>query len=145
MIKVNIIIKISIKYYVFMYENGAMRPAETSLRREVIKEKDGGVNLTKICCNHYCKCHNVPKCNYNMLIHFKIKSSPQFRKTKTNKQTKEISIHKHTQGCLGGRMHFRCSVQTKRLRKREVGSVALVNTECCLLSFFLPPYFFCPD
>jgi hypothetical protein len=33
-----------------MYENGTMRPTETILRRggRGIKEKDGGVNLTKI-------------------------------------------------------------------------------------------------
>jgi hypothetical protein len=45
-----------------MYENGKMRPVETILRmggRE-IKENDGRVNLTKIYCEHFCKCDNVP-------------------------------------------------------------------------------------
>jgi hypothetical protein len=43
-----------------MYENGK-RPAKTILRRVVegIKKNDGGVNLTKIYCKHFHKCHNV--------------------------------------------------------------------------------------
>jgi hypothetical protein len=44
-------------------ENGKMSPVETILIivGKGIKEKDGGVNLTKIYCNkHFCKCHNVP-------------------------------------------------------------------------------------
>jgi hypothetical protein len=45
-----------------MYENGKMRPVETVLRMggEGIKKNDGGINLTKIYCKHFCKCHNVP-------------------------------------------------------------------------------------
>jgi hypothetical protein len=45
-----------------MYENGKMRPVETVLRMggEGIKKTDGGINLTKIYCKHFCKCHNVP-------------------------------------------------------------------------------------
>jgi hypothetical protein len=42
-----------------MYENGKMRPVEIILRMGG-KENDGGVNLTKIYCKHFCKCHNVP-------------------------------------------------------------------------------------
>jgi hypothetical protein len=42
-----------------MYANGKMRPIETILRRED-KENDGGVNLTEIYCEHFCKYHNVP-------------------------------------------------------------------------------------
>jgi hypothetical protein len=44
-----------------MYENGKMRPVETILRMEGggIKENDGGDELTKIYCKHFCKCHNV--------------------------------------------------------------------------------------
>jgi hypothetical protein len=42
------------------YENGKVRSAETILRRgRRIKENDGGVNLTKIYCKHFCKCHIV--------------------------------------------------------------------------------------
>jgi hypothetical protein len=42
---------------------------ETVLRSEGggIKEKDGGVNLTKIYCKNFCKCHKVSLYNYNML------------------------------------------------------------------------------
>jgi hypothetical protein len=29
--------------------------------REGIKENDGGVNLTKLCCKYFCKCHSVPQ------------------------------------------------------------------------------------
>jgi hypothetical protein len=44
-----------------MYKNGKMRPVETILRMAGggIKENDGGVNLTKIYCKHFCKCHNI--------------------------------------------------------------------------------------
>jgi hypothetical protein len=43
------------------YENGKMRPIETILKRRWrrIEENDGGVNLTKTYCKHFCKCHNV--------------------------------------------------------------------------------------
>jgi hypothetical protein len=45
-----------------MYENGKMRPVETILRMEgkEIKENDRRVNLTRICCKHFYKCHNEP-------------------------------------------------------------------------------------
>jgi hypothetical protein len=45
-----------------MYENGKMRPVETILRMrgEGIKKIDGGMNLTKIYCRHFYKCHSVP-------------------------------------------------------------------------------------
>jgi hypothetical protein len=51
------------KYYVLIYENGKMRPVATILRsrrtrgqRRVME----GVNLTKIYCKHFCKCHDGP-------------------------------------------------------------------------------------
>jgi hypothetical protein len=45
-----------------MHENGRLRPAETVLRTGdgVKGENGGGVNLTKIYCKNFCKCHNVP-------------------------------------------------------------------------------------
>jgi hypothetical protein len=45
-----------VKYYVFMYENGTMRPVETVLRRRVgeTKEKDRG-DESKIYCKQFCK------------------------------------------------------------------------------------------
>jgi hypothetical protein len=45
-----------------MYENGKMRSVETILKMGVegIEENGGGVNLTKIYCKHFCKCHNMP-------------------------------------------------------------------------------------
>jgi hypothetical protein len=45
-----------------MCENGKMRPVETVLgmeQEEGVKENDGGVNLTKIYCKHFCKCHSA--------------------------------------------------------------------------------------
>jgi hypothetical protein len=44
-----------------MYENGTVRPVKTivSMGEGGIKEKDVGVNLTKIYCQHFCKCYNV--------------------------------------------------------------------------------------
>jgi hypothetical protein len=47
-------------YFVYVYENRIMKPAENFLRRgkgwEGIME---GVNLIKIYCKHLCKCHSV--------------------------------------------------------------------------------------
>jgi hypothetical protein len=45
-----------------MYENGKMRPLETipGMVGRGIKEDDGGVNSTMICCKNFSKCHNVP-------------------------------------------------------------------------------------
>jgi hypothetical protein len=45
-----------------MYENGKMRPVETTLRMrgERIKKNDGGVHSTMIYYKHFCKCYNVP-------------------------------------------------------------------------------------
>jgi hypothetical protein len=50
-----------------MYENGAMRPVETVLRKREggLKENDEG-GESKIYCKHFCKCHKVPR--YSMLI-----------------------------------------------------------------------------
>jgi hypothetical protein len=50
-----------------IYENGKMRPVETFLRRGEggIKGMMEGVNLTKIYCKHFCKCHDVPQYNSN--------------------------------------------------------------------------------
>jgi hypothetical protein len=51
-----------VKYYVFMFENGTRRPAETVLRRgkgDKIRSREG-MNLTNIYCKHFCKCQNVP-------------------------------------------------------------------------------------
>jgi hypothetical protein len=41
--------------------DGKMRHTENILRmgKGEIKENDGGVNSTKIHCNHFGKCHNV--------------------------------------------------------------------------------------
>jgi hypothetical protein len=49
------------KYYVFIHENGKMRPVETipGMGGGGIKEKMEGVNSTKIYCKNLCKCHNV--------------------------------------------------------------------------------------
>jgi hypothetical protein len=50
-----------VEYYVLMYENGKMRPVETTPGMGGgLKENDGGVNSTKIYCKVFCKCHNVP-------------------------------------------------------------------------------------
>jgi hypothetical protein len=45
-----------------MYGNGKMRAVETILRMEggTIRENNGGINLTKMYCKHFYKCHNVP-------------------------------------------------------------------------------------
>jgi hypothetical protein len=45
-----------------MYENGKVRPAETTPRMggERVKENGGGVYSTMIYCKTFCKCHNVP-------------------------------------------------------------------------------------
>jgi hypothetical protein len=44
-----------------MYGNGKIIPGTTILGRgRGIKENDGGMNLTKIYCKHFCKCHNIP-------------------------------------------------------------------------------------
>jgi hypothetical protein len=42
-----------------MYGNGKMRLVDIILRRRRrrIKENDGEMNLTKIYCKHFCKCH----------------------------------------------------------------------------------------
>jgi hypothetical protein len=42
-----------------MYVNGKMRPVETVQGGE-IREDDGGMNSTMICCKSICKCHSVP-------------------------------------------------------------------------------------
>jgi hypothetical protein len=44
-----------------MYENGTMGPVETlpGMGGGGIKENDGEVNLIKMYCKHFCKCHNV--------------------------------------------------------------------------------------
>jgi hypothetical protein len=49
------------KYYVLTHENGKVKPVQTILRTGIggIKENDGGVNLTKIYCKYFCKCHSV--------------------------------------------------------------------------------------
>jgi hypothetical protein len=51
-----------VEYYVHMYENGKMRPVETipGIEGGKITKNDGGVNLAKIYCKHFCKCHSVP-------------------------------------------------------------------------------------
>jgi hypothetical protein len=45
-----------------MCNSGEMRPVETIQRTGGgrIKENDGGMNLTKIYCKHFCKCCHVP-------------------------------------------------------------------------------------
>jgi hypothetical protein len=46
-----------------------MRPVETILRMGGwVKENDGGVNLTKLYCKNFCKCHNVPWYNSNIIF-----------------------------------------------------------------------------
>jgi hypothetical protein len=49
------------RYYVFMYENGKIRPAETTpgMGDMGVKEIDGRVNSTIINCKNFYKCHNV--------------------------------------------------------------------------------------
>jgi hypothetical protein len=48
--------------YVFMYENGKMRPVESvpGMGKWGTKENDGGLNLTTIYWKNFGKCHNVP-------------------------------------------------------------------------------------
>jgi hypothetical protein len=55
-----------------MYKNGSMKPVETVLRKGVggVKEKDKELTLTEIYCKNFCKYHNYPHFNYNMLIIF---------------------------------------------------------------------------
>jgi hypothetical protein len=55
-----LIMKIWWRYYALMYENGKMRPVETSLRMVGQRIMIEVVNLTKIHCKNFCKCHNVP-------------------------------------------------------------------------------------
>jgi hypothetical protein len=45
-----------------MYKNGRMRYVETvpGMGGGVKKESDGGVNLAKIYCKYFCKCHSIP-------------------------------------------------------------------------------------
>jgi hypothetical protein len=64
-----------VEVLLFIYENGTMRPTETSEKGGglKIKEKDEGVNLTKIYCNHFCKCHKVPWYKYNIINFKKVK------------------------------------------------------------------------
>jgi hypothetical protein len=52
-----------------MRENGKMRPVETILQMEGGRErrKMEGVNLTQIYCEYFCKCHNVPPYNNNIM------------------------------------------------------------------------------
>jgi hypothetical protein len=47
-----------------MYENGKMRPVETipGIGEGEVKENDGGGY-----CKNFCKCHNVPQYNNNMI------------------------------------------------------------------------------
>jgi hypothetical protein len=63
-----------------MYENGTMRPIETILQSGGggIKENDGGVNLTKIYCKHFCKCYNGPPQSNNMTIKSKKITRPKW-------------------------------------------------------------------
>jgi hypothetical protein len=51
-----------------MYENGKITPVETTLRMGARKIKEMmQVNLTKLYCKHFCKCHNEPpQYNSNM-------------------------------------------------------------------------------
>jgi hypothetical protein len=68
-----------VEYYVLMYENGKMRPVETipGMGGRGIKDDDGGVNLTKIYCKHFCTCHNVPPApQYNLKKKRKNKKKP---------------------------------------------------------------------
>jgi hypothetical protein len=50
------------KYYVHMYTNGKMRPAETILGigGGGWRRMTEGVNSTMTYCKNFCKCHNVP-------------------------------------------------------------------------------------
>jgi hypothetical protein len=41
-----------------------------SLQKSVVFLYTSGVNLTKIYCKHFCKCHNVAQCN-NIIIKWK--------------------------------------------------------------------------
>jgi hypothetical protein len=45
-------------YFVYVYENRTMAPADIVLRSEGRGENDGGVNLIKMHCEHICKFHN---------------------------------------------------------------------------------------
>jgi hypothetical protein len=61
-----------------MYENGKMSPVETipGIGGGRIKENDGGVKSTMICCKNFCKCHKYPKYYNNITkkkINFKLK------------------------------------------------------------------------
>jgi hypothetical protein len=58
-----------VEYYALVYENGRMRPIETTpgMGRR-IKESDGGVNSIMIYCQNACKCHSVPQYSNNMFI-----------------------------------------------------------------------------
>jgi hypothetical protein len=47
---------------VYMYENGKIIVETVPVTGEgVIKENGGGMNLIKIYCKNFCKCHNVPQ------------------------------------------------------------------------------------
>jgi hypothetical protein len=53
-------------YFIYLYENRTMKPAENVLRSEEVGGGGTmeGVNLTKVYCKHICKCHNeTPLCN----------------------------------------------------------------------------------
>jgi hypothetical protein len=57
------------KYYVLVYENGEMRPFKTiSDIWERIKENCRVGEFTMIYCQNFCKCHNIPPYNNNMII-----------------------------------------------------------------------------
>jgi hypothetical protein len=42
-----------------VYINGKMIPVETIPGMRGIKENDGGMNLSMIYCNNFCKCHKI--------------------------------------------------------------------------------------
>jgi hypothetical protein len=67
----NWVIKIFQINYVILYESETMRTVEMVLQRGRIEKRRKmgvAVNLTKVYCNHFCKCHNSPQYKYDMLI-----------------------------------------------------------------------------
>jgi hypothetical protein len=47
--------------YILIYKNRKINPTKTILRREVLEKRRmlEGMNLTKIYCKHFCKCHKL--------------------------------------------------------------------------------------
>jgi hypothetical protein len=75
--------RIQWKGYIFMYENGTMRPVETVLRRVGGRRKMEGMNVSKYVVSSIVNMTMYPQYNYNMLIN-KIKVQIQSLRFKAN-------------------------------------------------------------